>query len=394
VADKIVIGLTGNIATGKSLVMRMLQELGVTPIDADKLVHLLMRKGGPAYQAIVEEFGKFILDESEEISRAKLGKIVFSDPDALAKLESLTHPAVRQEILRGIGKAPTPVVAVEAIKLFESGLADHCQSNWVVVAPPDVQLKRLVERRRMTPDQAKQRIRAQSSQQEKAAKADVVIDNSGALAKTWATVKKHFTELMESTSAGQAAAIVEAEPVPMAAPLAQPGVSPTRIDLSQVTLRRAKRGDLEVMAGLISASTNGTLRPDLSEMMEALFSRAYMVAMAGNQVVGMIGWQAENLVAGLQDFYMLRENLWPTLGKEMLDKVHAEIDSLSCEVAIVFVLAQAGSKPIEFFQSQGYEQTESHNLIPDWREAAVEWQPENSILLYKKIREQRVMVPM
>jgi len=255
-------------------------------------------------------------------------------------------------------------------------------------------LKRLVERRRMTPDQAKQRIRAQSSQQEKAVKADVVIDNSGALAKTWATVKRHFTDLMQSTSTGQAPPAIEPEPTLVAMPPAQPSAPPAKIDPSQVALRRAKRGDLEAMASLISASTNNVLRPDLSEMMEALFSRAYMIAMAGNQVVGMIGWQAENLVAGLQDFYMFREDLWPTLGKEMLDKVHAEIDSLSCEVAIVFVLTQAGSKPVEFLQSQGYEQTESQNLIPDWREAAVEWQPEHSILLYKKIREQRVMVPM
>ena len=102
----------------------------------------------------------------------------------MAKLERITHPAVRQVILKQIDEAQTLVVVVEAIKLFESGLAEQCDSNWVVVAPPELQLKRLVERRKMPLDQAKQRIKAQSSQQEKAAKADVVIDNSGALAKT------------------------------------------------------------------------------------------------------------------------------------------------------------------------------------------------------------------
>ena len=78
----------------------------------------------------------------------------------------------------------------------------------------------------------------------------------------------------------------------------------------------------------------------------------------------------------------------------MLEKVHEEIDSLSCEVALAFVLNQAGSKPIEFLESQEYEQFESKRLIPDWQEAAQEWQPEDSILLYKKTREQRIMVPM
>jgi dephospho-CoA kinase len=383
-ADKTVIGLTGNIATGKSLVMRMLQEMGATVIDADKLVHLLMRKGGPAYQAIVEEFGKFILGDDGEISRPKLGKIVFSDPDALAKLETLTHPLVRQEILKRIAAAPTPVVAVEAIKLFESGLADHCQSNWVVVAPPDLQLKRLVERRKITPDQAKQRIRAQSPQQEKVAKADVVIDNSGPLAKTWGVVKKHYTELLQATS----------QPVITEEVDSQSATRTADINLQDLSLRRAKRGDLGAMAELITTSTGGGLTPDLSEMMESLFSRAYLVAMADSQVIGMIGWQAENLVAGLQDFYILRDDLWPMIGQEILNKVHDEINSLSCEVALVFVLNQAGSKPVEFLESQGYERSESKNLIPDWREAAVEWQPENSVLLYKKLREHRIMVPM
>lgn len=387
-ADKIVIGLTGNIATGKSLVLRMLQELGATPIDADKLVHQLMRQGGSVYQAIVEEFGRFILDEKGEISRPRLGNIVFNDPDGLAKLEALTHPGVRQEIQQLIATAPTQVVAVEAIKLFESGLAEQCDSTWVVVAPPNTQLERLTGRRKLTPDQAKQRIKAQSSQQEKAAKANVVIDNSGALAKTWMIVKKHYTDLLQAKS-GAAQPEVEA-PVavtPTAAPLAE-------INLDEVIIRRAKREDLNPMAELISTGTKGALQPDLSAMMENLFSRAYLVALAKDYVVGMIGWQTENLVAGLQDFYVLRDDLWATIGQRMLDKVHEEVNNLSCEVSLVFVTNQTGQKPIEFLESQGYEQFESKNLIPDWREAAVEWQPENSVLLYKKMREQRIMVPM
>ncbi len=148
------------------------------------------------------------------------------------------------------------------------------------------------------------------------------------------------------------------------------------------------------MADLISVGTKGALKLDSNDMMEALFSRAYLVALAGEHVIGMIGWQTENLVAGLQDFYMLRDNLWPSAGKKMLDRVHEEINSLSCEVALFFVLNQAGTKPIEFLESQEYQQANSQKLIPDWQEAALEWQPENSVLLYKKTREQRIMVPM
>ena len=384
-ADKIVIGLTGNIATGKSIVMRMLQELGAMPIDADKLVHQLMQKGGPVYQAIVEEFGKYVLDEKGQISRPRLGKIVFSQPNALARLEALTHPSVIKEVKRLVAEVKSPVVVIEAIKLFESGLADECQSVWVVTAPPEMQLRRLVERRRMAPDQAKQRIRAQGSQREKAIKADIIIDNSGALVKTWQIVKKHYTDLVEANRPVQVAP--EPEPVE-AAPTPAPENS------ASLVIRRAKRDDLGGMSKLISTATGGTIDPDISDMMESLFSRAYLVALSGGQIVGMVGWQTENLVAGLQDFYMIKESLWSTVAEKMLSKVEEEVDSLSCEVALVFVLNQAGQKPIEFLESQSYERAESSTLIPDWREAAVEWQPESSILLYKKLREQRIMVPM
>lgn len=390
-SDKVVIGLTGNIATGKSLVLRMLQELGATVIDADKLVHVLMLQGGTVYDAIVSEFGRYILDSNGQISRAKLGKIAFGDPTALERLEALTHPGVVAEVKQRIATAPTPVVVVEAIKLFESGLADTCASNWVVVAPPEVQYKRLIERRRMSPEHAKQRILAQSPQKDKAKQADVIIDNSGALVKTWSTVKQQYQKLLETHPVALAP---EQEPV-VAEPEAPPADGlPTEIDMADVTLRRAKRDDLPAMAQLLSAGTHGRLSPDTSDMMEALFSRAYMVATLGDHTIGMIGWQTENLVAGVQDFYVMRPDLWDNVGKAMLQKVHEEIDKLSCEVALVFVLKQAGVHPLEFLQSQQYEQSEANKLVQDWREAALEWQMENSVMMYKKIREQRIMVPM
>ena len=148
------------------------------------------------------------------------------------------------------------------------------------------------------------------------------------------------------------------------------------------------------MARLVSAGTKGAVKTDLSQMMELLFSRAYLVALAGEYIVGVAGWQTENLIAGLQDFYVLRDDLWPTVGQQMLEMIHDEVNKLSCEVAIAFVLNQAGPKPIEFFESQGYEQAQGKDLGYMWKDAAKEWQPENSGLLYKKLREQRIMVPM
>ncbi len=388
--EKIVIGLTGNIATGKSLVLRMLQELGATTIDADKLAHQLMEQGRPVYQAIIKEFGQFVVTDNGQIDRRRLGKIVFNLPEALARLEELTHPAVRREILKQIKKANTPVVVIEAIKLFESGLVDHCQAAWVVSAPPEVQLRRLVDRRKMAPDQARQRIHAQSSAREKEARADLVIKNGGDLARTWHFVKKHYLAVAPE-KAGQATVRTTEE---AADPIRQKTFDPAKINLDALEIRRAKRPDLEAMAKVVALGTNGALKPDMSQMMEALFSRAYLVALAEGHVVGIAGWQTENLVAGLFDFYVVHQDLWAIVGEKMLERIHEEISSLSCEVAMAFVLKQAGLKSVQFFESQQYQQAEGKGLGYIWKDIAQEWQPENSVLLYKKLREHRIMVPM
>ena len=175
------IGLTGNIATGKSTVAKMLEELGATVIDADALVHELQRRGTPVYDDIVAAFGPGILDQAGEIDRKALGAIVFADPAQLRRLESIVHPAVLSESARRLLAAATPVVVYEAIKLIEAGRAEMCDALWVVTARPDVQLQRLIRDRRLSEAEARQRIAAQPPQSEKIRRATVVIDNSGSL---------------------------------------------------------------------------------------------------------------------------------------------------------------------------------------------------------------------
>ena len=173
------IGLTGNIATGKSTVAKMLEDLGAAVIDADALVHELQRKGTPVYDDIVAAFGPGILDQVGEIDRKALGAIAFADPAQLRKLESIVHPAVLLESVRRITEAATPVVVYEAIKLIEAGRAEMCDALWVVTARSEVQLQRLMRDRHMSEDEARQRIEAQPPQSEKIKLATVVIDNSG-----------------------------------------------------------------------------------------------------------------------------------------------------------------------------------------------------------------------
>ena len=187
-----VIGLTGNIATGKSTVAKMLEELGATVIDADALVHNLQRQGTPVYDDIVAAFGPDILDQAGEIDRKALGAIVFADPAQLRRLESIVHPAVLIESMRRIMAAATPVAVYEAIKLIEAGRAEMCDALWVVTARPDVQIHRLMRDRHLSEAEARQRIAAQPPQSEKIRRATIIIDNSGSLEETRRQVTAAF----------------------------------------------------------------------------------------------------------------------------------------------------------------------------------------------------------
>ncbi len=173
--------MTGNIACGKSTVLRQLRGSGAYTIDADMLIHAILRKGEPAYWPVITEFGPGILDAEGEIDRRALGRIVFADPEKLRKLEEIEHPIVRRVIDQEIGDAEERVVALDAIKLIESGWADRCDVVWVVTCPREQQIARLMQTRGYSPEEAEMRIGSQSPQEEKAQRADVVIDNAGTL---------------------------------------------------------------------------------------------------------------------------------------------------------------------------------------------------------------------
>ncbi|MEA2575828.1 MAG: dephospho-CoA kinase [Chloroflexia bacterium] len=192
---KTLIGLTGNIACGKSTVVRRLRELGAHTIDADALIHVILRRGGAAFEPVVEEFGEGILGHDGEIDRRALGRIVFSDPARLKRLEEIEHPIVRRMIEEEIRTADEQVVVVDAIKLFESGWAARADVVWVVTCEREQQIERLVSTRGYSREEVVMRIDAQSPQDEKVTKADVVIDNSGPLEETLRQVDEAWERL-------------------------------------------------------------------------------------------------------------------------------------------------------------------------------------------------------
>ena len=230
----LLIGLTGNIGTGKSVVAQMLDELGARAIDADKVAHEVMAPGGPAYDAVVHAFGREILAPDGTLDRGKLGAIVFRDPDALRRLEGAVHPATIAEVTRRIIEATEPVVVVEAIKLIEAGMHRAYDALWVVTAPRSLQIERLVHNRGLTKEAAALRVDAQPPQEEKAAIADLVIANDGDLDALREKVQAAWSEIRARTGRAGKATKKPAH----------------RSQETEVLIRPVRRDDLQDAAGV------------------------------------------------------------------------------------------------------------------------------------------------
>jgi len=181
-----VVGLTGGIASGKSLVVGIFKELGARVIDADHVARVVVERGKPAYDEIVEAFGPTMLLPDGSLDRQRLGELIFRDPAARAKLNAITHKYIRSEIQREIARLRAAgggtMVIVDVPLLLDKASRDAYDFDAVVVifADPDVQLERLMVREGLSREQAVNRIMAQRPLAEKIPEADWVIDNSGA----------------------------------------------------------------------------------------------------------------------------------------------------------------------------------------------------------------------
>jgi dephospho-CoA kinase len=184
----ILIGVTGNIACGKSTVIKLMRELGAETIDADKVAHRQMEPQTRMWHDVIREFGEEIVKPNGEIDRSVLGAKVFNDADAMARLEAITYPTLVNVVRSMIAHSKAEVVVLEAIKLYESGLHRMCDSIWSINCGRDQQLYRLMSDRGLTREEAEARIDAQEPLQENVERADIVIDSSGSLENTRAQV--------------------------------------------------------------------------------------------------------------------------------------------------------------------------------------------------------------
>jgi dephospho-CoA kinase len=193
-----ILGVTGGIASGKTLVTQIFRSLGAAVVSADELAREVVAPGSPLLERLVQRFGPQILQESGELDRAALGARIFADPEARAALNAITHPAIAALAVSRLAELATAgwaLIVYEAPLLYEAGAEGRVDAVLVVTVPEAVQLQRLVERDGLSEAAARERIAAQLPQAEKAARADFVIANDGTPGALRARVKALYARL-------------------------------------------------------------------------------------------------------------------------------------------------------------------------------------------------------
>jgi dephospho-CoA kinase len=368
---KYVIGLTGNIAVGKSVVRKMLEHLGAFGIDADEVAHRAMSRGGPAYEQVIRLFGEWILGNGDEIDRKALGRLAFADPRLLDQLEEIMHPLVIDAVDLLVRRSHAPVVVLEAIKLFETELDTLCDSVWVVNAPVELQLERLIVKRGMTEGTAKQRISAQPPQSEKLARAKVIIQNRNSFEETW-------DQVLLAWNAG----VQPSEPAPE--PVVVQG---------KLAIRRGRPNDADSIAAFINRTAKRSSPLSRADIMAAFGQKAYFLLEQDHQIKGAIGWQVDNLVTRADEVLLDQSIPLDTGLPLLLNAMETASADLQAEAAIVFVdkkLATSGA-----WKQSGYDPAKANQLgVKAWEEAAKESSVPGSSMLFKRLREDRILRPI
>jgi len=347
-SDKFLIGLTGNIATGKSVIRNMLEHLGVYGIDADHLAHRTIYKGSPGYQQVIDVFGKVILGTNGEIDRSRLGQIVFSDQDALSNLEAIIHPLVRKSASRLVNEAPSKYIVIEAIKLLESSLAQQCRSIWASYSDPDLQLKRLMCARTMDEEFALQRIRAQPPQHQKTKSADIVIENNGSYLEIWEQVKSAFSEIVRLHGLGEPTAVLAYD---------------------QLQFVRCTPDDLGLISKLISKFRIDALECDPQTILVEMTDNAYLTLNEGVDQIGILRWKLNNFVSIIDRFYIDPAHHNPGFMGKIMRTMDLYLARQLAEINIL-LLPEPGESSTEIMAKSDYQKTKPEEITtPAWREA-------------------------
>lgn len=414
--------------SGKSTVRKMLEQLGAHGIDADALAHVVMQRTSPAWRAIVGTFGLGVLQFNGRIDRHKLATKVFADPVALEKLEAITHPVVgklTRELLRDNNK---PIVVLEAIKLVEAGMNLWCDELWVVNCAPQVAVERVMRSRNLSEAEAQARLGIQGSLDSKIRLAKVVIDNSGDLDATRAQVERAWKSIRPGAAREKSEWLyglprVEEKTAPVAQPVVEPVAPPPTIEpppvvqpvepvaqveetpapplvetpppasAKSIQVRRSRRTDLEALSTALSKKENRSTPLTRAETLKRFGERGYRIAIADKQIIALLAWEAENLVASVREIWAETTDDAALALPRLLQLVESEASELLCEVIFLMVEPNTPDYTLAQLRAAGYEQQELSSLHKLWLQAMEERLQPGELLWGKQLREQVITKP-
>ena len=421
------IGLVGTIGSGKSTVRKMLEELGAYSIDADALAHVVLRRGTPTWREVVNTFGTDILKFNGRIDRRKLGARVFPDPQSLAKLETLVHPAVRTLTKNLLRQTPKPIVVIEAIKLVEAGMHQWCDALWAVDCKPAVQIERVMRTRNLSEADARARLEAQGSFADKLRLATVVIDNNGPKSATRAQVENAWKQIRPGTARDKSTWLLDlpvaeavapppvetTPPVEPAKPIlppmpdwakSAPTVAPTPAiehehvvveppmpawarAVLELQVRRARRSDLEALSIALAKKEQRPTPFTREEILKRFGERGYRIALADQRIVALAAWEAENLVASVREIWAESAEMATQALPRLFELIESEARELLCEIVLLIVEPGAPEYIVTQAQVSGYQREELDALHKLWRQAIQERMQPNDTLWGKRLRE-------
>ncbi len=427
--EKFIVGVTGNIATGKSVVMRLAADHGALTIDADNLVHEIMDEDAEMQAAIAVAFGPEVRRPDGSIDRDALGEIVFEDPDAMRDLEEMIHPAVTNVIMQRIADTNLPIIFIEAIKLLETDLVKLCRQIWVTRCAKQRQLERLRICRGLDTPSAATRIKAQPPQEDKVAQADVVIDTNGYMtdtAKQFESAWVRFPEWARQALAdrparprdwrgiGAQAVVSTSKPV-ATSPLSPEKAArrPKEVPAPQVNaetaseaafdavlmeserpenleVRRARPSDIPSILLLIQRATDGALSMKRSELLLALSERSYFIGQIGVDVNTVMGCSIDSQVARVDQIFIHPLETSMATAMAVTEEIEESANAHICELIVVYLGADIPVALRQLFESRGYQEANKEDLPRAWQIAIDESQPEDADFLIKVLRSERL----
>ena len=409
-AGKVIVGLTGNIATGKSAVMRLAKTYGALTIDADKIVHELMDNDATMQAAIAVAFGEDVRREDGRINRAKLGQIAFADPTAMQDLEAMVHPAVGKEVDAQILGSKQTIIFIEAIKLLEGNLRDICHQIWVTRCSPQRQLERLRVCRGMETEVAAVRIKAQPPQEEKVAQSDMLIDTNGLMKDTEAQFSIAWKRLPDSAAAQPMARLplpdesAQGGTKPLTGRLVSPKaatpakkatetVRPPRRKPSKrpddLQVRRARPSDIPSILLLIQKATDGKVKMKRTDLLMALSERGYFIGQVGSDISTVIGYNIDSQVARIDEVFIHPLEMAMQTGKAVLEDIEISATSHMGQILVAFLPKDTPAPIRDLFEAEGFGPMPLDEMARGWQMAIEETQTDETEYLVRLLRDTR-----